>query len=416
MRLLWLAHFVPFPPRGGNLQRSHNLLRWAASRHEVHLVALTQRAILPSDEDLADAKNALQPWLATMTVFDIPSDRSRARWWALAARAFFDPRPYEEVWLAQPAVHQAVTAVGRRVGGFDLVHADTLGMAQYFASAPGSATVVNHHNVESHITERRAQRDRNMFRRAYLARDAAKLRVSERRVCPLVSLNITVSALDAERLRVVAPGAVVEVVENGVDTEFFRPSGADPAPGTILFVASMTWYPNAEAARYLIREIWPRLRMSDPDARLKVVGPGPPAELVHLAQNDDRFSAPGLVDDVRPYFDEAEIYLCPIRDGGGTRLKILDALAMAKPMVATSVAVEGLGLEDGVHFLLAETPEAFVEQVGRLRREPTLRQRLGAAGREVVEARYAWSVVGLHLESAYSRALARTQLERPRVA
>jgi glycosyltransferase involved in cell wall biosynthesis len=408
MRLLWLGHFLPYPPRGGNLQRSHHLLRVAAELHEVHLVSLTQRAILPSSESVREACDALRPLVASLSVHEIPADRSRARWYGLVVRALFDWRPYDELWFAQPTLHEAVAALVRSHGPFDLVHADTLSLWPNARRAAPAPVVVNHHNIESHIMRRRAEREPHPLRRLYFARDARKLARAEARVCPRAAMNLVVSDLDGQRLRQTAPGARVRVVDNGVDTAYFRPTAAPGRPGDLVFVGSMSWYPNADAARFLVDEIWPPVRASDPSVRLTVVGPNPPPDLLASASGDERLTITGFVEDVRPFLDDAGIYVCPIRDGGGTRLKVLDALSMAKPLVATALAVEGLGLEPEVDYLAAESPVDFVRQIGRLRRDPDLRARLGSGGRRLVQERYAWPAVGKKLAAAYDAALAPT--------
>jgi glycosyltransferase involved in cell wall biosynthesis len=123
--------------------------------------------------------------------------------------------------------------------------------------------------------------------------------------------------------------------------------------------------------------------------------------MVRAAQEDSRVVVTGFVEDVRPYLDAASIYVCPIRDGGGTRLKVLDALAMGKPLVATGLAVEGLSLVEDEHYLRAETPFEYVTQIRRLEHDPILRYRLAHAGRDLVVRRYAWEVIGEKLERAY---------------
>lgn len=406
MRIVWLSHFVPYPPRGGNVQRSHHLLRQAAAHHEVHLVALNQRAMLPTPDAVERACASLRGVVASLSVFPIPADRSRLAWYRLALRAFGDRRPYDVLWLRQPAMHTAIQALLGSRAGVDLVHVDTLGLWQYLPAGINAVTVLNHHNVESQLTARRAALESHSLRRLYLARDAAKLRRTEEDCAAAASLNLVVSSLDGERLREVAPNAAIAVVENGVDTEYFRPADHDGAPGHLLFVGSMGWYPNAAAATYLVRDIWPVLVRQDPQLRLTLVGPSPPPSLRKAAATDPRICVTGFVDDVRPYFAGAQIYLCPIQDGGGTRLKVLDALAMGRPVVATSLAVEGLGLEPGIHFLPAETPQQFAQQVARLRSTAQLRADLATAGRHVVESRFSWSVIGHHLRRAYAGALA----------
>lgn len=402
MRVLWLSHFVPAPPAGGALQRSHGLLHEASRRHEVHLVALNQRQLLPDRPAVRAALGQLACCRSVAT-FPIPAERSAWRRAALVGDAFFRSAPFDVRWLTSADL---AADVARRLGreAFDLVHVDTPGLLPNLPTDVPCPILLNHHNIESCMTIRRAERDPRWWARLYLRRDAGKLRELERRWCPRVAMNVVVSSLDARRLRAVAGDeARVRVVPNGVDVAYMR-TNQHGDPAHLIFTGSLGWYPNHRAARLLLDAIWPALAGTDGDWRLSLVGRGPPPD-VRAATRDPRVSVPGAVPDIRPYVADAGIYVCPITDGGGTRLKILDALAMRRAVVATGLAVEGLGLEEGVHFLRAESASDFVAQIHRLRRDDVLRDRLAAAGRATVESRYAWPAIGEALEEAYQEAI-----------
>lgn len=403
MRILWVSHFLPFPPRGGALQRSHHLLRQAAQRHEVHLVSLNQRAILPDQAAVSGAEQALRQIAASVATFPIPADAARVHWLGALIRGYLGPDPYDVTWLRSTPMrlHLEGLLAGVR---FDLVHVDTIGLWPAVRAPCGVPVVLNHHNVESQMIARRAEGAR-WPGRVYFRRQAVLLQRIEAAACPRAAMNIAVSSLDAARLAAVAPGCRTHVVDNGVDTDYFVPGAASSAaPKTLVFAGRMSWYPNHGAALHLLREIWPALVAADPEYRLTIVGKDPAPEIARWP--DSRVRVTGYVEDVRPYLDEAEIYVCPIRDGGGTRLKVLDALAMGKPLVATALAVEGLDLVEGTHFLAAENPADFVRQIMRLSRDPTLRERLCVEGRRLVGRRYSWQVLGSELDRAYQAALA----------
>jgi glycosyltransferase involved in cell wall biosynthesis len=194
------------------------------------------------------------------------------------------------------------------------------------------------------------------------------------------------------------------VVANGVDVDYFRGAGARAAPkdGRLVMVSGMNWFPNKDAAIYMARDIWPALAASMPSLSLTVVGASPPPEVTSLAAADSRVTATGFVDDVRPHMNEAQVYLCPMRDGGGTRLKILDALSMGVPIVATTMAYEGIDVVPEQDVLVADDPAAFVRQVKRLVDDPALREKLSANGRAFVERNFSWPVIGRKMQQSFS--------------
>lgn len=401
MRILWLSHFVPFPPAGGALQRTYHLLRHAASQHEVHLIALHQPRLLPTSAGLAESVEALSAICASVRVFPMPSERSPFHRSLAAAQSVISSSPFDVAWLRSGHMAQAIRESGV-ARPFDLVHVDTIGLWPMVRD--GSPIVLGHHNIESALMERRAAHESPWWRRTLMRRDADKLRKLERRAARAAAVNLVVSRLDGDQLDAIAPGAAVEVVENGVDTEYWKPSSHSGRG--IVFAGTLGWYPNRDAVEFLLSDIWPALLARGANRRLVVVGRDPPPA-ARAAAADRRVEVTGFVPDVRPYLRDASIYVCPMRVGGGTRLKILDALAMAKPLVSTAIGVEGLDLVEGQHYLRAETADDFVRQILRLESDTSLRERLGAAGRSVVEARYDWRVVGGQLDHAYARATMR---------
>lgn len=405
MKILWLSHFVPYPPAGGALQRSYHLLRHAAERHEVHVLALNQPRLLPP-ADVPRSIDALSDICASIQVFDMFAERSPAHRVASMAESVLSSAPFDVVWLRNSRLRNAVDTWRSR-NDVALVHIDTIGLWPYADQLRGQTPVVlGHHNVESDFLARRAAQEPSALKSAILRRDARKLSSLERDAASRAAVNLVVSALDAQRLKNVAPDAAIEVVENGVDVDYWKPGPDDsPLKRSLLFAGTLGWYPNRDAVEYLVNQIWPCLVARNPDRRLTLVGRDAGATVVAAAAKDTRIDVTGFVADVRPYMRSAGIYICPIRVGGGTRLKVLDALAMAKPLVATAISVEGLGLVEGVHYLRAESPADFVAQIERLEGSAELRRALGEAGRRVAVERFGWNVIGRQLDAAYARAL-----------
>ena len=417
MRVLWLSHFVPYPPTGhGALQRTHHLLREAARRHEVHVVARAAPGSFFGAEALANAERALGEIAASVRLFPIAPDARGTRRAAYAALASAGGRTYWERWLWSAAMY-AHTAELMRRHRFDLVHADAVFLAPYLRAVPGVPLALNHHNLESHLLRRRAAAHPSRARAAFFARQAQRVAALERRVAPQAAVNLTVSDLDGDRLAEIAPGTRNVTVPNGVDTAYFRATpGISPVPRSLVFAGGMDWFPNHAAMQWLATELWPLLARDEPERSITVVGRNPPRAVLELAQRDGRVRVLGYVDDVRPHIDRAAVYVCPIKVGGGTRLKILDALAMARPLVSTAIGVEGLGLTEGTHYLGAETPAEFSAQLRRLDDDPTLGERLATAGRAFVEKHYTWPKIGIALNDAYDLAVGGAAATRERAA
>lgn len=395
-RILWLSHFVPWPPAGGALQRSYHLLREVTSRHSVHLASLSQIPRLRTGEELEAAKRALSPHLAGLDVFTLPFQGHTADKVRTALRARLRGEAYDVAWLRHRPLHDHLRTLATTTR-FDLIHADTAGLWPYTSYFHGVPVIVNHHNIESQMMERRSALARNRVVRYVLRGEAARLRQLEVTTGTGAARHLVVSALDRDRFLEIVPGAVVDVVENGVDLEYFTPS--DPTattPNTLVFAGRLNAYTNEGAALFLLREIMPLL----PDHRLTLVGANPTPAVVETAARVGA-EVTGFLPDVRPVVGAAEIYICPMRDGGGTRLKVLDALAMAKPLIATGVAVEGLGLVPGKHFILAETAREFADGVRRLSADATLRAEVGAAGRGHVETHFGWPAIGAKLQRSF---------------
>lgn len=404
MKILWLSHFVPYPPKGGALQRSHNLLKQSAKRHEVHLVALNQKKLLSSTENLKNAKDELKKICSRVEVFPIIYDQSKFHWSIMTAVSYFRFSPYDCNWLYNKNMFKFLEEISKHEK-YDLIHIDTLGMFQYVIPFSGIPIVLNHHNIESNMMHRRYENEPDTFKRLYFRKESNKLNKYERYICNKCRVNLVVSDLDASRLKEIVGVVDITVVPNGVDLEYFQPQqSAGNKDGGLIFAGPMDWYPNRTAVLFFLSDILPKLREEKIDLPVTIVGKNPLKELI-IAANDSRISAPGYVDDVRPYIDSANIYVCPIKDGGGTRLKILDALAMSKPLVATGLAVEGLDLVEDEHYLRAESGSDFVAQIKKLINDSDLSKRIALQGRRFVENRYSWEMIGEKMDYAYQKAV-----------
>jgi len=402
MKVLWLGHNLGYPPKGGALQRNYNLIREVSRKYELHFLGFDQADTRPEDVTPRECVDALSHFCASVDWVPLASGgfgRTRS---ALALKGLMSGEPYDFLWLRSPEMKSKIESTVRNVMP-DVVHFDALGLAQYLPLIGSAATVLTHHDVESAKIRLRALKTSNPLLRAYFNFEADKLAAFERKWCLQFGVNAVVSDEEGRELLIACPGVRVRVVPNGVDTKYFAPR-PDPSNCKILFCGSMDMHPNQEAIRYFLDKVWPRLLTQCPDAELCVVGRRPPDWLRQVGETDRRVTITGFVDDVRPYFQKASLCICPILSGGGTRLKILDSLAMGVPVVATKFAASGLLLEHDKHLLLADTEEQFAEHTRRLLEDPSLRSRLVSAGAERVDQLYSWTVVGQSLLDCYELA------------
>ena len=402
MKLLWISPNIPYPPKTGVLQRNYNLLREASRHAEIYLLAVFKSGILPGNYDVEAARRELGKLCRQVDIVHLPIESSRSLLYWKAFLSLFADDPFSANWAKDDGLRRRLKELVKAVP-FDIVHFDTVGLAAYRDDVGKVPRILNHHNIESHLLKRRVAFERNPLRRMYYAAEGNKLESYERRVCTEFDTNFTVSALDKQRLQELVPSVKADVIANGVDVDYFRHDGGSTVSGNLIMASGMNWFPNRDAVLYMCDEIWPLVSARIPDLTLTIVGASPPQQVVDLAARDPRVVVTGFVDDVRPSLSRAAIYLCPMRDGGGTRLKILDALAMSKPIVSTTMGCEGINVTPEVDVLIADTPDAFVRQIERLHTDVALRQSLSQAARQLAVEQYSWPVIGRNLGAIYRR-------------
>ncbi|MBI4167037.1 MAG: glycosyltransferase [Acidobacteria bacterium] len=399
-----MSHFLPFPPRGGAHQRSFNLLRQIGRSHQVSLVALNR--LWQSPDQLECARREFSLFCAEVSFWDPPFPWRGTRWWGRLALSPFDRYPYGSRATWCPKLAAAWKSILQRLQP-DLVHFDASDVGMFIPAASDFRKVLNHHNCESAMAFRRARNELNPVRKAYLWHQARKLRRLEAQVCHQCHVNLAVSELDAQLIRSVDPQAHVHLVENGTDTAYFTPTPLEGEAHSLIFAGSLRWYPNISAVSYLVREIWPLIKHQEPAARLYVAGQFPSEKMVGWLKGHRDIEVVASPEDIRPWVARAAVFVCPVLDGGGTRIKILDAMAMGKAVVSTSIGCEGLAVKHGENILIGDSPAEFADEVVRTLRSPFLRKHIENNGRSLVEKRYSWEVVGARLEQAYECALDR---------
>jgi glycosyltransferase involved in cell wall biosynthesis len=271
------------------------------------------------------------------------------------------------------------------------------------ASLPCPAVVFTH-NVESEIWRRHYESQTNPIKRALYWQQWRRMLRFERQTLARFDRVLAVSDVDSQTFQRLYPDALNAppiTVATGVDTEFFSPGTRNPEPGTwnLSFTGSMDWIPNEDAMTYFCRDILPRIRAQVPGVTLSIVGRAPTPAVRRLAEIEG-VEVTGRVDDVREHIAKSAVYVVPIRIGGGTRLKIFEAMAMGKAVVSTTVGAEGLPVTDGQDIVIADEAPAFASAVVTLLRDADQRQRLEQAARDLVVTHYDWAAVSGQLEQA----------------
>lgn len=303
----------------------------------------------------------------------------------LASRYPYAVKKYESSEMRREVAERV------NAGEVDVLVCDFLAPALNVPARLDCGTVLFQHNVEAMIWKRHYEVQSNPIKKTYLRGQWGKMLRFEQEACHRFDRVIAVSAEDREQMINDYKVASVFDVPTGVDTEFFQPSGAETInPHGLVFTGSMDWLPNEDAIRYFVEEILPLIKQRIPDVTLTVVGRNPYPSLVELSKSNDSIIVTGRVDDVRPFMERAAVYIVPLRIGGGTRLKIFEAMAMEKAIVSTTIGAEGLPIENGEELFLEDTPEGFANSVVRLLQDQDLARRVGERAATRVRSTFGW--------------------------
>jgi len=413
MDLIWLSHFIPYPPRGGAAQRSFHLLQEAARRYRVTFIAFNRP--VQDSTMLSESRRQFESFCHRVEFWEVPLAWKGARWWGKLALAPLYRWPHSALTYHSPETARRWRNLLSEYPQA-LVHIDSTDLAYFVEPALCFPTLLNHHNCESAMFFRRASLEANPVKKFVLRQQAEKLAAVETALTHRVVLNLTVSDEDSARLREINPRAQTRLVENGTDVDYFQPQDDLLEERTIVFAASLRWYPNQSALAFFDREIWPLLKRRCPGVRFIVAGQKPPEFLVRWAKSDPAIEFVPDPEDIRPYIARGAVYVCPIIDGGGSRLKLLDAMAMGKAIVSTTIGAEGLRYSAGKHMLIADDPQHFADSVMSLLEDHSLRCRLAAAARQLALEEYSWRVIGNNLASAYAYACDKGETPQLRAA
>jgi len=382
VKILWVCPTYLHPTTRGGQIRTLGMLRELHRSHEIHFAALER----PEDGSEGVTRSAEYCSRNYPIFHDPPAARSAAFYIQVAGSAFSGMPVAVSRWRS-PALRLRVEQL-LKDERFDHVVCDFLASAP---NVPGiERAALFQHNVETIIWERRRDTFSNPLRRMAFHYEVARMRAYERSICRAAGHVIAVSQEDADRMRARFGISRVSVVPTGVDIDFFTPAPASPPVADLVFVGSMDWMPNIDGVTYFSQEIMPLILSRKPDCRVAIVGRAPPSSITHLAEIQPNLSVTGLVPDVRPYLWGSKVSIVPLRIGGGTRLKIYEAMAARIPVVSTSIGAEGLPVSDRKNIALADDPRQFAEACLDLLADSDKRRRQAADAWDLVRSQHSW--------------------------
>ena len=412
-RILMLTPQFPYPPHQGTTMRNYNLIIQLAQRHEVHLLSFGD----PDDSQ----DTPLHHLCRSVQVVPPPAQRSMSQ---RLGGLFFSRLPDMAHRLPSAQFRTRLTATLAREDP-DVVEVEGIELAEYLFQVAAHRDaevrpllVFDDHNAEYILQQRAFETDarsgepRRWIGAAYSFIQWKRLRRYEQRACRVADQVVAVSETDAQVLRELDPGLNPTVVPNGVDMEFYTSligtldSPMAAAPGSpepardLVFTGKMDFRPNVDAALWFAQQVLPQIRREAPEAHFWVVGKGSHPRLDPIASNP-AVTLTGWVEDIRPYIQGATVYVVPLRIGGGTRLKVLEAMAMAKAIVSTSLGCEGFDLVPDQELVIADTPAEFASAVLALLGDAQRRRDLGRAARLVAGSKYDWRTIVPRLERVY---------------
>jgi polysaccharide biosynthesis protein PslH len=401
VHLLWLKTELLHPLDKGGRIRTYEMLRQLLRHHRITYLTLDDGNRAPDAIERAAEYCTDLVRVSTRT-----SAKGSMRFYAELLRNLFSPLPYAVAKYRSAAMERTIEQLVERDTP-DLLVCDFLAPSVNVPDDLPVASVLFQHNVEATIWQRHAAVAKGRWRRAYLGRQWQRMHAYERAQCRRFSHVVAVSAEDAAAFASDYGTSAVSHVPTGVDTEYFRPSGqAARAPREIIFTGSMDWMPNEDAVRYFIADILPIIHAQQPDVSFTIVGRNPSPSIWSLADRHPQVRVTGTVPDVRPFLERAAVIVVPLRVGGGTRLKLFEAMAMEKAIVTTTVGAEGLPVRDDEHLLIADSPDAFAAAVLTVLRDPASGDGLGQRAAALVRSRFGWSRAAEQFADSCRQALA----------
>lgn len=393
MRLVWMKSDYVIPPDTGGKIRTYNLMRELNSLCELTYLAFKNTNTPNTEPEISDCAKKV------ITEHKTEENKSGIGFYGRVVAGMASQLPYIVQKYRSNKIREHLRHFVRADEKTAVVFCDFLEMAENVDWSLPCPKVLFQHNVESMIWERYFQTERNPVKRAYFDFERKRMSKYEASTCNRFDLVFAVSEEDKTKLReemgVTTP---IVVLETGVNTDFFRPVDSPcSVPGRLVFLGSMDWMPNIDGMKWFVNEVYPLIKDQWADVSLDIVGRRPGAEIQKLAVADASIRVLADVPDVRPHIAACDLFIVPLRIGGGSRIKIYEAMAMDRPVVSTTIGAEGLPLTPGEHLAIGDTPQEYADQVVSLLNEPTRKQAISNSGYRIVTENFQWKNVAITL-------------------
>ncbi len=388
MKILHLFPYLPTPPTFGGALRVYHILKQLSKYHDVTVAGYNEHG------DMELFKEEFPELEGKMHFISRKHVKYRR---LMQAYSYLTSHSYWYNWAQSNKFESQLNNLLAKED-FDIVQAEFASMG-HFELETDAVRILDAHNVEYDNFRRMSKLEWSGIRKKFYKREYERSYLEEVKAFKRHDAIFVTSGRDGAIIKRDAPEVTQYIVPNGVDTGYFRSSGVEPEPYSIVFTGAMGYVPNYDGMLYFLKEIFPVIKRSVPQAKVYIVGSKPPPVLLKYQSNSVIIT--GFVDDVRPYIDQASVFIVPLKMGSGTRLKVVEALSMQKPVVSTSIGCEGIDVTDGEDIIIRDDPTAFAQAVIGLFNDRKLRQQLVSNGYDLVKKKYDWNVIGESMEKAY---------------
>ena len=394
MKILFISTNYPYPTDTGHNLRTFNILKALAERHDVFYLAYSKKK-----SDIM-SRDPIKEMCLSVNVFMIPDELSKTKMIYSLFMNIFSQMPYVAHKYYSREMREKIKQIVKN-NRIDLVHIDLLHLSRYAELLGAIPKALTEHNVESHRVWRLAKNSKNPVFKLYMYMQYKKLYAFEKKMCSMFDVCITVSEDDSKRLKEISPGANLIEIPNGVDTKYFQPGLGEIEPHSMIWVGGMHDLYNREAVEFFCHKIFPQIHDKIEDVKFVAIGASPPRSLIDLAAQNENVKILGYVDDIRPYLDAASVFVAPIKSGGGTKFKVLNALAMGKAVVTTTVGAEGINVRDGENVMIADDATVFAQKTIALLSDSHFSISLGKEGRKLIIKEYDLTAIGKRQNDLY---------------